>query len=574
MSPKTKLKPVVLKDSVILISAALFIVVIIIIYNSQFTMAQPGKPENVIFVNQAGYLPEQQKWVVSARPASQFVVVNEDTGEIIFQGRLHSKGDYTSKKRIWRGDFTNVRKPGRYRIEIKGIGASYSFKIDKDVYNPLLELGMRSFYLQRCGIALDDPETGLRHPLCHKDDGYIMRADNFFSANARIISTGGWHDAGDYGKYVPTTAVTVAQMLTAFELWPEKFTDGQFRIPESGNGAPDILDEALIGLKWLLTMQRPDGAVYHKLSGKRWPSNFSPDYDTSYRFLFGISTASTGKFAATMAIASRVWKTLDPEFSRRFLEAALKAWEFLESHPFMWDHTDFDDEGSGAYGQIDDRVDRLWAALELATVRPEIKPAAGLKKELEQYKPTAPSWNDAAILGVFHYQRFEQADPVLRKKTEAMLVSLADSYLKNAKKSGYGYTLLFSDFAWASNKTGLARGIVLALANIVRPDPQYLNAATAQLDFVLGCNPLSKCFVTGIGSNPVAAPHHRFISHTGIVIPGLLAGGPNNNAESGVEPKGQGPFSYDDNRMAYSCNEPAIDYNAALILLTAAFAAP
>ena len=41
--------------------------------------------------------------------------------------------------------------------------------------------------------------------------------------------------------------------------------------PESDNKIPDILDEMMYNLKWMLTMQDPtDGGVYHKLTTPNW----------------------------------------------------------------------------------------------------------------------------------------------------------------------------------------------------------------------------------------------------------------------------------------------------------------
>ena len=56
----------------------------------------------------------------------------------------------------------------------------------------------------------------------------------------------GWHDAGDYGKYIPSATSAMASQVLAYELVPEAFSDDQWNLPESGNSVRDILDE----LKW------------------------------------------------------------------------------------------------------------------------------------------------------------------------------------------------------------------------------------------------------------------------------------------------------------------------------------
>lgn len=562
-----------------------FLVIPALLSSAEFYAASKPREADTgekVFVNQVGYLPNHLKRVVSAEEAGEFILLAEESKEEMYKGTLRPVNDRTSERVIWQGEFTSFTTPGRYRILVPGVGESYSFVIGPDVYNNPLKLGTRFLYLQRCGIELNDLETtGHYHPYCHLKDGFLARADQFYKANEKIFSVGGWHDAGDYGKYVSTTTVTAAQMLTAYELWPEKFYDGQFDIPESGNGIPDLLDEARIGLEWLFTMQRPDGAVYHKLSGSRWPSiATTPDFDRQPRYIYGISTADTGKFVATMAIAARIYEEVDPAFARKALVAAEKSWEFLCENPdFIWDHSGFDDEGSGAYDSATDRPDRLWGAFELAalfgrddylTEVVDLEKVKGGEESLD--RPTPLSWSDSALLGYFHYVRAERVDPDLQKIIEELIIEAADADLLRTKESGYGYSLKFSDFAWASNKEGLARGITMILAHQLRPNPEYMEAALAQLDFVLGLNPLSKCFVAQLGTNTVRNPHHRLVASRRKPLPGLVVGGPNNNSESLVEPVNQGPFSYADAQNSYSSNETAIDYNAAFILAVSAFA--
>ncbi len=523
-----------------------------------------------VFINQLGYLPGWPKYLISDGRADRFMI-QDQSGAMVWRGGLRAMDDPTSKRRIWRGEFSGLNLPGRYQVSVPGVGRSYQFAIGADIYADLLRKGLRFYFLQRCGIALQDDETGLAHEACHVGDGFIARADAFHKAGDKIACAGGWHDAGDYGKYVSTTAVTVAQMLSIYELHPEKFPDSQLGIPESGNGRSDLLDEALVGLDWLLSMQRPDGAVYHKIGGDRWPTFTIPESDTGPRNVYGVSTFATAKFAAVAAMAARVLAPLMPDYAGRCARAARLAWDYLSAHPLFWDHDQFDDNGSGAYGQADDAADRLWASAELSLIG-----AAGgdLAASLERYTPVPVSWQDAALLGLFDLAKSPAVPDDLRQAAGAKIKDLAGRFLKSAQTSGYRYTLFYPEFVWASNKEALARGAVMLMADYLHPDQACARAALAQLDFVLGLNPLSKCFVTGLGSDPPRMTHHRFDAAQSRSVPGMLVGGPNNRAESGSEPAGGGPFSYIDVRASYSSNEPAIDYNAALIWLASWFAGP
>lgn len=467
-----------------------------------------GKPAGArVFVNQVGYLPAMPKMVVCDRAARSFAVYREGVGKAVFKGTLAPYDDPTSGRRVWRGDFSALATTGNYHIKIAGAGVSHPFRIGTDVYRDPLRLGLRFYYLQRCGAALQDPETGLTHGACHAADGALYYKDGNHDAGTRLDVAGGWHDAGDYGKYVSTTALTVAHLLSVYELWPEKFTDGQLGVPESGNGRPDILDEAEVGLDWLLAMQRLDGAVYHKVGGARWPSTIAPDLDAGTRNIYGVSTFATAKFAAAAAMAARVFAKADPSLAARCRDAARRAWAFLRTHGFYWQHTDFDDEGSGAYGQSTDAADRLWAALELTAIGED---AGDLGAMLNGYEPAAVGWQDAALLGLFDLARSSAGTTALRQAAGERVAALAERYVQAAKTSGYRCTLGYTEFAWASNKEILARGMAMILADRLQPDRPLRETALAQLDFVLGQNPLSKCFVTGIGADPPRMPHHRF----------------------------------------------------------------
>lgn len=515
-----------------------------------------------VFINQLGYLPGQRKIVVSDLSSQRFEVIQPSTGETVLSGPMNPVQDATSNQTVWQGDFSSLSSNGTYLICIDQNRWSFPFTIDTQIYHRLFELSTRFYYLQRCGVPVKDERLDLFHPACHVNDGFLPLS------NTPIHSRGGWHDAGDYGKYASTTTITVALMLTLYELWPERFYDGQLHIPESGNGRADLLDEALVGLEWLLTLQRPDGAIYRKLAGAQWPDlNTLPEADLQNRYLFGTSTTDSAKFAATMSIAARVWQTIDPALAKTFSNAAINAWEFLKQHPeSFWEKGEQDDQGSGPYYYADDTVDRIWAALEIAILTKTPLDEATISM-ITNHQPVSIGWEDPSLLGYFHYAKYTPADSDLHQLAVFKITALADQLTTLSRQSGYEYTLHFPEFKWASNKEGLARGISLILADHLLPNPEYRQIAEAQLHFILGVNPLSKSFVTGVGSNPVQFPHHRWVVSGGQMVPGMLAGGPNNNSDSKIEPAHSGPLSYIDQTESFSANEPAIDYNAALMFM-------
>ena len=95
----------------------------------------------------------------------------------------------------------------------------------------------------------------------------------------------------------------------------------------------------------------------------------------------------------------------------------------------------------------------------------------------------------------------------------------------------------------------------------------------------LGRNPLDRSYVSGIGARPMRFPHHRFWG-AGIDArfpappPGALSGGPNSSAMTDpvartMVGKCRPQTCWRDDARAYSQNEVAINWNAALIWVAA-----
>lgn len=537
-----------------------------------------------ILLNQVGYGPTWQKQAFllngSDLNSSEVKVIDRNTGKSVLT--LHPQGDVSAGSagdRLQVIDFSAITKPGTYVLQA-GALQSASFTVGQAPYQDALTQLMRSYYLQRCGVAINDPVTGIHHAPCHLKDGVIAHADRAHSEGQTIAASGGWHDAGDYGKYVSTATVTIGRLLSLYEQFPSQFRDAQLTIPESGNGIPDLLDEMQVGLDWLLTQQRPDGAVYRKLSGRQWPIDKAPDEDWQPRYVYGISTPETAKFAAVMAMAGRIYQPILPKQAERYTTAATQAWQLLQSQPAMQaDWVDGDDSGSGKYlfSDIDnedslktDEDDRLWAAAELSITLHQPQFEQYFAAHLKKMDYTLFEWKDPSSLGMVDYllqTEGDRAKPALKHLIRTKLLKRADSLLQKTDQNPY--RLANDRFIWGSNKMAAEEGITLAYAYQLTRNPRYLNAARDQIHFILGRNPFNQTFVSGVGTNPVKNVNHLFARAKNIYIPGLLVGGPNGGAQDGIAPKNQGVLSYFDSAKSYATNEYAIDYNASFITLIA-----
>ncbi|HKE58377.1 MAG TPA: glycoside hydrolase family 9 protein, partial [Pyrinomonadaceae bacterium] len=222
--------------------------------------------DDAIRTNQVGMQPSQAKLVVFAGQLSgapEFQIADEQ-GRSVFKGPLEHFGlDSDSGEELWRGNFTAFRLKGTYRVGISGRGFSHPFEIAGAINNKLVRLASRWLYLQRSGIDLSDPITGVTHRADHRTAAFLRDVGGIH-LNHRIDTSGGWWDAGDYGRYVPPAASTIQLLTYAYHFNPQLFVDGTLQIPESGNGVPDLLDEMRWELEWLLKMQRSDGAVHQK----------------------------------------------------------------------------------------------------------------------------------------------------------------------------------------------------------------------------------------------------------------------------------------------------------------------
>ena len=270
-----------------------------------------------IFIDQCGYQPQMKKYVTfQAQEPVEFSVLRSD-GECVMKGSTDKRFENASAKEIdYIGDFSKLTTPGRYYIVAKGLGESDTFEIREDVYADTFQKAMYFFYLQRCGCELPESAAGAyAHGACHTQDAVIYGTQNKISVN------GGWHDAGDYGRYVVPGAMAVAQMLLAYEVNPSfmgQYTNAAAHKPE----LPDYFNELKYELDWMMTMQREDGALYHKVSCYNFCGFILPDQEKEEIVISPVSATATGDFAAAAAMAVRFYQKYDAEYADRLATAS------------------------------------------------------------------------------------------------------------------------------------------------------------------------------------------------------------------------------------------------------------
>lgn len=536
-----------------------------------------------VHLNQVGYMPHLSKTVFVSSKADSFFLHDASTKEILFRDKLTlwKTSDPSTGLTIYKGDFTKFQTSGLYFITTSTNDTSVSFSISDSVYKDSYYKMLKGFYFQRCGMKLLPAFAGLYfHAACHTSDGYLYQ-----DPSKLIPSTGGWHDAGDYGKYVVNAGVSVGTLLMAYEMFPERFSQDDLNIPESGNKVPDILDEVRYELSWLLTMQDSvSGGVYAKETAKDFEGFIMPQNDLAKRFIYQIASTATADFAAMMARASRVYQAFDPQFSAQCLSASERAWTYLESHPDIVPSGGFknpSDTKTGEYGDGTDKDERLWAASELFQTTQSRKYHDYYKLHFSDFGIIngAMSWPNLRSMAHLTYLFGNNQDKSVYDQVLFAVKTYAEALLNLRKNDGMQLVLSPTDYYWGSNSEVLNRAVMLIAAYTKTNNRPYFDAALDQFNYILGTNAHNMSFVTGTGVKSVMFPHHRPSVSDGVFkpVPGLLAGGPNKNITQ--DPVLQSRFTsstppalcYIDNEGSYASNEIAINWNAPLVFVAGYF---
>ncbi len=521
-----------------------------------YSAMRPYEPQ--IVTNQVGYKTDGRKIAVfkGVSGTDEFSVVNADTNQTVYTGKLGNEIQNASADEVNRqGDFSEVKEAGRYYIKCNGLDDSYTFEIGENIYNNLLDDSVRMLYLQRCGVEVQDETFG--HKACHNTMATIYGTDQ------KIDVSGGWHDAGDYGRYVVPAAKAVADLLYAYGANPSLYSDN-IGIAESGNGTPDILDEARFELEWMMKMQAENGGVYHKVSCETFPGYVMPENEVEPLIVTPISTTATADFCASMALAYEYYKDVDSAFADKCIDCAIKAWDFLKANPnFIFKNPE--DIVTGDYGDKSDVDERYWAAAQLYRATGDTAYLMGISNATGMDWSTVGDYGNIAIVTMKGIDK--ESD--IYKKAVSNIITQADKFANVSAQSAYGVSQ--TKYNWGSNMTIANSGIILGIAYQLTGDTKYLNNAQGQLDYLLGVNPLGECFVTGYGTVSPEHPHHRPSMAKETAMRGMLVGGVNSALEDSAAKaycKGQPAAKcYVDNAESYSTNEITIYWNSPLTYL-------
>ncbi|CAN5123912.1 glycoside hydrolase family 9 protein [soil metagenome] len=575
--------------------------ILVLILSISISVTGQQLAEN-IRLNQIGFYPDAPKIavVVDFESESDFYLARPEEDEQLFSGKMGAQRQVKFSDRTTRiADFSSFTKPGTYVIVIPELGHSYPFEIKENAHREISKASIKGFYFQRMSTELPDQYAGKwSRPAGHPDEKIIVHpsaASPERPAGTIISAPKGWYDAGDYNKYVVNSGITMGTLLSAYEDFPEYFQDLDLNIPESNNQVPDILDEVLWNLRWMLNMQDPhDGGVYHKLTTPGFEGlTVKPHEAKKDRYVVQKGTAAALNFAAVTAQASRIYTKYNNEFpglADSCIEASKKAWDWALKNPdFLYMQNEMNqqyepDITTGAYGDQDVSDEFIWAASELFATTGDGSYLESVELFPDQNAPV-PSWSQVRTLGYFTLAKFNSDfNKVSSQDAETvkkLILSLADSLISGVNDRAYQTVMggTEQDFIWGSSAVAANQGIVLIQAYKITSNKEYLDYALTNLDYLLGRNATGYSFVTGHGSKTAQNPHHR-LSVSSVVeepVPGLLIGGPNANAPRQDKCPGYTSTAADevyiDDDCSYASNEIAINWNAPLAYLASALEA-
>ena len=517
-----------------------------------------SSPSWAIKVNQEGYTADSSAkvaylgaWLGSygkytITPTS-FEVVDESgtvvlTGtpvlrDVVDQAYTISANRKITGETVYEMNFSSITTPGTYRIHIPGVGYSWPFSIGNKITEKLFYTHARGMYHQRSGIAKVAPFTQwpmaksqditYEAPFPGEDknlDGFKDNVGNWVSLTAfNIIAYrirkiahrdvyGGWWDAADWDRRDYHLAC-VRSMSSAYLMYPSKFTDNQLDLPESGDGIPDILSEAMWGMDVWRRCQRENGGVGLWIESSGHPNNKDAVKDTRPFCMAEPTAYSSLHYALTAAQLSRALQSAGAyKQADMYADSAIRAFNWgvnnlahIECTLNSIDYT-FDEPDS----KVSDRTwlryrkqIMFWAAGQMYLLTKDLQYTKYLTDEYWNEYKAVFDVDDSFFKNVF----WELAETDLTPYSTYMrqwIISRADRWI------GYQEQYAYRDMsfppgnnyaaavAWGNCHPN-ARGQLYAVAYHLTGDEKYRTAIQHGVNWLTGCNALGRTLTTGVG---------------------------------------------------------------------------
>jgi len=517
--------------------------------------------EDHLRINQLGYAPNDPKiarlLAHTDRAGESFRVVRAADGSTVLRGTVGpTTGAWGRFGFSHTLDFTRLRATGWYRVVV-GATRSLQFVVGDPPYAATAAALLSFFPVQRCGNT--NPAL---HGACHLHDATSIRSGGPIWTRG-AAATGGWHDAGDYIKFLTTVTYATHLLLWADEIRPGLAGD------RNRNGISDLLDEARIGAAWCLRLRcAPRQFIYQVQDTRDHSVGWRlPEHDrlTADRPAFyGVGRNHLGRLAAALARAARAFAGIDPVWADSCRAAAEEAYAAAASAPALGDGESYAD------GTWQDKM--ALGAIELYLTTGQAAYLDDARRYADQAGPGGWfGWSNLnglanALLGPHHAHSAELLEKDLigfRRQSRAHPWGMAGTE------------------TWGTTVVVAGAAIEALLYERLTGRTDYLPMAFTQRDFLFGTNPWGVCFVGGLGALFPSDFHHQ-VAHivNGGALPGAVAEGPAPQAlidKQNIQLAKSDEYAefqaergaYHDDRHDYVTNEPTLTANAAALLLTA-----
>ncbi len=543
-------------------------------------VADPLRWSPVIHVNQEGYSPALPKKAMIGFylgslgemeiPGNDFKVIETASGKTAFSGKLKARPDHgyepPTYQRVLEADFSDLKTPGEYRLQIPGLGASLSFFINDGIPADFARAYALGIYHQRCGTANELPFSRFTHGACHTNTAEVpsmkfetvnavlaQETENYsgnprhtapplknvsaslypFVRKGKIDVGGGHHDAGDYSKYTINCAQMIHALVFAADNFPGAGTLDNLGLPESGDGKSDLLQEAKWEADFLAKMQDDDGGFYFLVypRDRQYEHDVLPDKGDP-QVVFPKTTSATA--AATAALAqissSPLFRKQFPESAALYFSKAMRGWRFLE-RAFKKYGRDGSYQKITHYGDEfmhDDEI--AWAATELFLATGDVTFQKELIDHFDPANQETRRWTwwrlfESYGCAIRSYALAAKSGRIVREKLDEKFLRLcedeivagAEDQLRYSEQNAYGTSFpieskRFRNAGWyfsSDRAFDLAAACALDFPELNDPRPKFIDALVANANYEAGCNPINVSFISGLGwKQPHEMVHH------------------------------------------------------------------
>jgi hypothetical protein len=555
-------------------------------------IAAPAVIDYHIKVDQFGYTCASQKIAVISNPVTgynsaspfspgtgtdNYQIRRWSDDAVVFSGTITAWNSGSTHVQsgdiVWWFDFSSVSTPGSYYVhDVSNAVSSCKFEIGDDVYQNILKAAVRTYYYQRCGTEKLGAHAGASWEdaaVCHKGSQQDIDCRLYSSPGDAATSkdlSGGWHDAGDYNKYVNFAGPLLINLMMAYAQNPAVWMD-DYNIPESGNGVPDLLDEVKWELDWLLKMQQSDGSLL-SIVGNLCPENSNstspPSIDVYQRVYGPATTSATLSGASAFALAAIQFKSLDipsmTAYANTLETAAINAWTWANANGAVtWKNN------SGGTCNIisgEQEIDNYGRSMRKLLTAAFLYKLTGTSTYKTFFESNYGSAHLMQWYFAYPFESVEQSGMLYYTSIPGITSSVSTnikSRFTNSMKTGtdnlsafvnktdaYRAYLPDGNYTWGSNSVKSNEGNMfqdMLLYNLdVANNTNYLNASSGFLHYLHGVNPTGFCYLTNMssygGDNSITTIFHRWFAdgssdwdQEGVSTygpaPGFLAGGPN-----------------------------------------------